>query len=59
MFYYLLNYAEVALTGWPLTFFADLSWVGVASGPLFERTLQNYIKFILTFFQGIVCNRLN
>ena len=54
-----MNYAEVALTGWPLTFFADLSWVGVASGPLFERTLQNYIKFILTFFQGIVCNRLN
>ena len=52
-------YAEVALTGWPLTFLADLSVAGVASVPLFERTLKNYIKFIFTFFQGIVCSRLN
>ena len=48
-FYYPLNYAEVALTGCPLTFLADLSWAGVDSAPLFERTLNNYIKYYLLF----------
>ena len=58
-FYYLLNYAEVALTGCPFTFLADFSWAGVDSAPLFERTLNNYITLLFTFFQGIVCNRPN
>ena len=34
-------YAEVALTGCPLTFLADLSWAGVDSAPLFVSTLKN------------------
>ena len=51
------HYAEVALTGCPLTFLADLSWAGVDSAPLFVSTLKNNMKFILTFFQGIVCSR--